>query len=198
MDILLDIDAVLRNFLVGVYKTLKKYYPTKIPDKQPIVTEWDFTKFYPQIKKEEIYKIIFDKKVEEVYLHNAEPIQWMIDAIKDIRKLLDKNNYIFLRTHQPEKAIIPTIQFVQKYKIDNDGIFFSNIDVPKNKISNSILIDDKPENIIHHGLDKSIIMNRPWNQSFNRERYRISNKDELLKSIKNIFYEKEFNHARRL
>jgi hypothetical protein len=39
MDILLDIDAVLRNFLVGVYKTLKKYYPTKIPDKQPIVTE---------------------------------------------------------------------------------------------------------------------------------------------------------------
>lgn len=193
MDLLYDIDGVLRDFVSSSHKTLKKHFPKKVPNQKPKVG-WHIHKWYPKFNKNEIYNLLFDKYAKEVFYQNAESFQWAIDSINIIRKKVSNINRIFLRTHQDWKRMLWTLLFLEQNKINDkiDGCFYTNSEIEKNIISNSILIDDKKENIVAHGLDKSILITRNWNKDFNSEYLkRATNTKSLLEHIYEILQTQE-------
>ena len=200
MDLLFDIDGVLRNYIFAVYKTLKYHHPEKVPSKEPKINCWDFAeKFYPEFDKQELYHLIFNKYANMTYYSFARVFWWVVESINELKDV-ERVDRIFLRTHQPDAGLVPTINFILHHKIYNDGIFFTHANVKKNIIPNSILIDDKYENIIDHGIETSIVIKRLWNQKYKNEfKYIASTKKQLIKHVKEIINNnnKENNYAWR-
>lgn len=160
----IDIDGVLRNFIDSIYFTLKEKHPKKCPEEKPIITSWDFSKEYPKFNRKKLFNLVFNTYAKEIFYENAKPYADSKSLIYQIRKKFP-NLKIILRTHQNKNTVKYTDMWLNKYQIPHDGVFYSDSKINKNLIKNSILIDDKPENI--KAIRYGILVTRNWNKSGN-------------------------------
>lgn len=177
----IDIDGVIRDFMGSVYTTLKAIDEKKVPNKEPIIYQWDFSSAYPDIPKDKLLKLVFKSKVKEIYYSNAKPYEMGINLLNAIRKEFPSSK-IILRTHQSKESTTWTDRWLNKYNIPYDGVFYSRRDIDKNLIPNTVLIDDNWNNI--QKVNYGILVSRNWNNV--NYKYRSNSVKEIISFIKEI------------
>lgn len=178
LQILCDIDDVLNNLTVWWTLWLDANYHLDV--KHEDITEWDMTKFYPSLTREQIYEPL---KLEEFWSQLNPP--WL--AGKMIKQLLDDGHEIYL--------VSATHPYNTKFKYDYLQKFFSCIPShniiftsQKQMIKGDVLIDDAPHHLIGGDYEK-ILVSAPYNRNFDTEgngMYRADNWEEIYSIIQEI------------
>lgn len=174
-----DIDGVVRNFVSSVYHVLDFHYPEKTPDEEPIHRNWSLHLQYPKFNKSNFYNLVFNKHAEQIF-YFAKPYELADEFIKELNNIPNFN--LIFRTHQNKKTGLHTHKWILEQGWDFDGLFMSNSKDNKEYID-SIIIDDKPDNII--GKPYGILMDRPWNHNFKYDR-RAFNYEDVIKKIRKL------------
>ena len=180
MMILIDADGVLEDLTQKWVIYINEKYGTSV--KYEDVTEWDMTKSFPTLTREQIY----GAELEEDLYERLEPY---VNAVKYVKQLLDDGHIIYIVTSSPYQVI--------KCKIERVILKFfpflswENIIITSNKkmINGDVLIDDGIHNLLG-GKYKKLLMSAPYNKKFNAEEngmVRVNNWVEIYEAISEMY-----------
>lgn len=160
-----DCCGVVHDFLGSVHKVLKIYEPEMIRSEEPPRKKhYGLEKQYPQYDPQVLNYLVYNEYAEDIFCKEAILYEGVFDFMYDI---YDKGEVI-IRTHQPSCQISFYVQkLLSEESIPYDGFFSTTDSLSKNMIKNSILIDDKPSNII--GCNRSILIDRKYNRDFDHD-----------------------------
>jgi 5'(3')-deoxyribonucleotidase len=175
MLIKVDIDGVLRDFVGSVYNHLYSIMPQDVPENEPLITKWDIHEFYPKIRKDEFYRLIFYTYGYEIFSF-AKPYPDAWDFMMVLRNL---GVTIVLFTQQTLSNATHTLRWLKKYSIPFDYFIFT--ETKDKRLMPGLLLDDKPENMFS-GAD--ILLDRPWNQDFTWANRAMNLEDAAMKISK--------------
>lgn len=174
--ILIDIDDVIENLCEAWVEWLNKQYGTSVDYTD--ITEWDISKFFPNLTKEQVYEP----------LHN--PLLWEYVEPKDgaveyVKKLIDDGYDVYLCTSTDYRNVKPKFESViQKhfpYISWNQVIIASH----KQMINADVLVDDGVHNL-ENGNYIKILVSAPHNASYDaksNDMYRADNWEEIYNLI---------------
>lgn len=174
-----DVDGVIRNFAGSVYRVLKKNFPNITPSEQPIHNLWDMSINYPEFDKQEFYNLIFHTLAEDIYF-NANPYPGTKEFLEHLYQI--EGYDLILRTHQNNETALYTYRWLLSFNYSFNG-FFVTKSGDKKDYMNSIIIDDKPDNLLYN--HNGILMDRPWNQDSKFSR-RAHNYQEVLNYVNQL------------
>lgn len=176
LTILTDIDDVLNNLCSAWCEWLNKEYDTSISADD--VTEWDISKFFPALSKEQVF--------EPLHIDSFwETVKVRLDAIKYVKKLFDEGYDIYLCTSTDYRNIkIKYELLIEKYF---PYIGWNHVIVVHNKqmVKADYLIDDAPHNL-EGGSYKKLLFTAPHNKNYNAELngiVRVNNWREIYEII---------------
>jgi len=176
MNIILDCDDVLREFVPEVVKTYNKEHFTdyKLED---IIT-WEIKDVLTEIK--DFQKYVTDRK--EIFLNS----QVCEDVYETINTLKNKGHRIIISTYQFKGIEQYTMEWLKKNNIYYDDIFFGR---DKFLVQGDIFVDDKYSNITKYekfNINTVLFLkNRPWNTGLiNPCMNRINTIKEILNYVK--------------
>lgn len=179
MIILIDADGVLEDLTQKWVAYLNERYGTSV--KYDNVTDWDMTKSFPTLTREQIYEI----ECEEKLWDRVEPY---VGAVEYVKKLIDEGHTVYIVTVSPYQAIRhKTEKVLLKYF---PYLSWNNVIITSNKqmIKGDVLIDDGVHNLIGGDYIK-ILMTAPYNKTFDAEgngMIRVTNWEEIYKAISKI------------
>jgi len=184
----IDIDGVARDLVGRLIEVYKKHYGDLEIDYDDI-TEYGLHKFFPI--GDYIYDFMWLEHVDEV-VAQAPAIRGIRRFIGDLRELHDDDIKVFLVSHQPPTAFLPTAQWIEQHRLfrEVDGVILLKgglaKSIEKSEFDLDILIDDSTENLKefreHGGI--AIAFAQPWNQDWDGPRY--SSFDRIVEHIKTI------------
>lgn len=172
----LDVDGILRNFVDSFHRTYIKYYPEHEDQIKP-VNGWGLDKVYPLGKK--INDFMYEEHLEEVFLE-ADILPGAFEFVGKLRE----HGKIHIVTFQPVGKEIPTILWLQKYKIKYDAI---SIIFDKTQIDGTCLIDDGLHNLVAEaksGKSVPVALACPWNTEW--DGWRFDTYDEIVNFVSMI------------
>ncbi len=176
MIILVDADGVLEDLTEKWVLYLNELYGTNV--KYEDIKEWDMTKDFPMLTREQIY----ETEIEERLYERLEPLP---GARECLEKLIDRGHRIFVVTSTPfqvikvkfERAIFRFYPFLTW----KDVIIASD----KKMIKGDVLIDDGVHNL-EGGEYRKILMDAPYNESYDAEgngMVRVKNWEEIYAAV---------------
>lgn len=153
--ILVDMDNVLENLdVVWVDELNKRHGLRMTPDD---ITEWDMSKFYPGLKRDEVFAPLHDEAVWK----RVEPLPYAQEAVSGLKK--DGHDVIVVTASHPDTV---------KYKYDWLERYFPEIRYKdiifcarKQQVLGNFLIDDAPHNLFG-GLYTPILFCAPHNKAW--------------------------------
>ena len=181
MVILVDLDNVLINTGQAWVDVLNERYGTTV--KYDDVSEWDITKFFPTLSRDEVYEPLSTGEVWS----RALPID---GARECLEKLIDEGHDVYVVTASSLNTIGKKWkEILQRYF---PMIKHNNVIVASNKqmIVADVLIDDAPFNI-DGGKYIGILFDAPHNRGCDTEfdsvfGGRASNWDDVYRTIEKI------------
>jgi 5'(3')-deoxyribonucleotidase len=158
MNIGIDIDGVLRDQV----QTFTNRYLLDYPEHKDLikpVTDWDMHLFYPIGK--EIYKKWFGPWVKDC----MEDGIIYEGAVEFVQTLKGQGHKVYLVTSQPRGTERYTVAWVDKHKIEHDGILFCS---NKRLVACDFLLDDGEHNLqsVDAFVTKPVCYDQPWNQKW--------------------------------
>jgi 5'(3')-deoxyribonucleotidase len=97
-------------------------------------------------------------------------------AVETLTKLHELHDVFFLTAGYPETIGVRNRWLEGKFKFYNESMLIKC--TRKQLIKGDWLLDDRPSNLIG-GSYQGILMNRPWNRTFNAESYLIPRVDKV-------------------
>lgn len=174
--ILIDIDDVLENLCETWVNWLNKRYDTDV--KYNEITEWDMSKFFPNLTKGQVYAPLHNPKIW--YRVKPKP-----GAVEYVKKLIDEGYNVYLCTTTDYRNVRPKFEgVIQKhfpYINWNQVIIASR----KQMINADILIDDGVHNL-ENGNYTKILFTASHNVNYDAEgngMYRANNWEEVYNLI---------------
>ena len=178
LTILFDADDVCENLLDCWLAILNRDYGTALT--RDDITEWDVTKFFPSISKQQIFAPLFGEEIWNL----LEPIQ---DAPNYLRLLYNEGHHLYMVTATDYRTcekklnrILEIFPFLPK-----ENIIISH---HKQLILGDILIDDAPHNLVG-GCYRPILFTQPHNKNFPAEQFgmtRVSTWEEIYALVHSI------------
>ena len=176
LTILVDMDDTLENLLEEWVKFLNEEHNLRVDINN--VTNWDMSKTFTMLSRQEIYAPLFNKSLWERVKPLPGAVQYVNRLIKDGHRVV-----IVTASHQ-DTVSIKLNDVLFKY-----FPFFTYKDViitsQKQLINGDILIDDAPHNL-EGGKYKGILMTAPHNKSYKAEEHglvRVNDWEEIYKLI---------------
>ena len=162
LNIALDVDGVLRDFVSSLQHQYTEDYIGFDNHWMKPVSKWDLAEFFSIGAS--IYQYIYEERTREIF-YRARPYQGAVDFVKTLRYLGHK---VIICTSQNKDSFYYTFEWLEKCDILYDGIF-CKIDsfLPKSMLDVDLLLDDYPNNCDNRNKDNFILMDRPWNQESN-------------------------------
>ena len=162
LKVLCDADDCLENLVLPWTEVINHKFGTNV--KWQDITEWDMSKFFPSLAKEQVYSPIY----EDGFWDSVQPMPW---ATSFINQILDDGHELYIVTATNYQTcgakITKLLELFPMLKWEN-FIITSN----KQMVRGDVLIDDCPQNLID-GLYYKVLFNRPHNQNFNEKEYGI-------------------------
>lgn len=154
--ILIDIDDTIEDLLGAWCKWLNEHHGTTVSPND--ITEWDMTKFFPQISKEEVFEPL--NKAE--FWQTVKPKEGAADYV---RKLMLDDFKVFLCTSSTYHSIKPKYEFIIKKYFP--FVKWSDIIIASDKsmIKGDFIIDDGLHNMQGDRLC-CVLMTAPHNRDF--------------------------------
>ena len=184
--ILIDVDDTIEYLCKAWVEWLDNKYNTGV--KYDDITEWNINKFFPKLKKEQIYEPLHTDE----FWKSVKPMK---DAIKYVRKLMKDGFDVYLCTSTDYRNVKPKFEYIIMEHFPY--ISWDQVIVAYNKhmIKADILVDDGVHNIVG-GDFYGILFTAPHNKSFDAENngvVRANNWSEVYNIIKMYekMYEKE-------
>lgn len=174
--ILIDIDDTIENLCETWVDWLNRQYGTSV--KYNEVTEWDISKFFPTLTKEQVYEP----------LNN--PILWDYvkpkpGAVKYVKKLIDDGYNVYLCTATNYRNVkLKFEKVIQKYfpYISWNQVIITSC---KQLINADLLIDDAVRNL-KDGNYAKILFSAPHNLNYDATKnnmYRVNNWEDVYTRI---------------
>lgn len=176
--ILIDIDDTIENLCETWVSWLNKQYGTSV--KYDEITEWDMSKFFPNLTKEQVFEPLHNPKLWDY-------VQPKHGAVEYVKKLIDEGYNVYLCTSTDYRNVRPKYEgVIQKYF---PYIKWSQVIIASHKqmIKADFLIDDGVHNL-ENGDYIKILMTAPHNKDYDAEgngMYRADNWKNVYKIIKN-------------
>lgn len=174
--ILIDIDDTIENLCETWVDWLNKQYGTSV--KYNEITEWDMSKFFPNLTKEQVYEPLHNPKLWDY-------VQPKPGAVEYVKKLIDEGYNVYLCTTTDYRNVRPKFENVIKkhfpYINWNQVIIASR----KQMINADVLVDDGVHNL-ENGNYIKILVSASHNASYDAEvngMYRVNNWEEIYKLI---------------
>lgn len=179
MTILIDADGVLEDLTQKWVVYINEKYGTSV--KHEDVTEWDMTKCFPTLTREQVYGAELE---DELY----ERLELYENAVRYVKQLINDGHTIFVVTTSPYQVIRAKVErVVLKYF---PFLSWENVIITSNKkmIRGDILIDDGIHNLLG-GEYMKLLMTAPYNKNYNAEEngmIRVNNWAEIYEVISGI------------
>ena len=176
MVILIDADGVLEDLTQKWVIYLNEKYGTSV--RYEDVTEWDMTKNFPSLTREQVYGAELD---DELY----ERLKPYDGAVQYVKKLMDDGHTVYVVTTSPYQILkVKTEKVLLKYF---PFLTWKNVIVTSDKklIKGDILIDDGIHNLLGGDYLK-ILMSAPYNRDFDAGKngmIRVHNWKEIYEII---------------
>lgn len=176
LTVLVDMDDVLENLFETWVSYLNRRYDTNVNVDE--VFEWDFTKNFPMLSKEQIFKPLTEKDL----WCEVKPIPGSVEYLK---KIIDDGHKVRIVTaSHPDTVAVKLNNVLFKY-----FPFISYRDViisyDKKMIRGDVLIDDYPYNL-EGGAYIGLLMEAPHNRLYKtneRDIVRVKSWDEIYHKI---------------
>ena len=180
--ILIDIDDTIIDLLSAWCKWLNNKYNLCIKPEE--VTDWDITKFFPTLNKEQVF--------EPLHIDNFwETVKPKDNAAKYVKQLIDDGFNVYFCTTTDYRNIKPKYEYIiLKYFpfISWKQVIVAN---RKQMVKADFLIDDGVHN--HYNGDYvKILMSAPHNRNYDEitnGMYRVENWETIYKYIKSFTVE---------
>lgn len=175
-------DDVLENLCETWVSQLNKLFQLDV--KMDDITEWDMSKAFPMLTKEEIYWPLGT----EMLWKRVKPLP---GAVHYLKKLIDDGHEVIVVTAATSKSTPLKLEEVLfKYF---PFISMKNVIIATQKwlIRGDVMVDDGPHNLKDF-FGESILFTQPHNRSFDNDAYgirRADNWDEVYKLIQKIAQE---------
>lgn len=169
MRILIDMDEVMINTVSCWVKALNNKFGTNV--KFEDITDWDMAKAFPDLSENDIWSVF---NVE--FWANVEPITGSCSAIE---YLIKKGHNIYVVTAAYPDSLSYRYMILKMYYpfIPIENVIICH---KKQLVDADVLIDDGIHNI-EGGKYKTILFNKPWNQSCDYKWiYKANNWSEIL------------------
>ena len=109
---LVDIDGVLRNLVGASDQVYHEFYP----DHEPVITNsYALADRYP-MWGEDCYRILFEERVEDVFLNYAEPYPGAIDALNNLHNIPGRETILLSKQSGPR--IHNTLRWLADHAVD--------------------------------------------------------------------------------
>lgn len=177
--VLVDIDDTIEDLCGAWCRWLNERYGTFV--KHEDITDWDVSKFFPSLTKEQVYEPLHD----DDFWYTIEPLP---GAIKYLEMMLNDGFNVYLCTSTDYRNVKPKYEaIIQRYF---PFIDWRKIIVAHNKqmIKADFLIDDGTHNL-EGGDYHKILMSAPHNKSYNAElndMIRVNSWEEVYNTVKRI------------
>ena len=179
MVILVDMDDTIENLLESWVGYLNEKYCTNVnPDD---VTDWDVSKSFPELTREQVYKPLFDDELWRT-------VKPMDGAAENLKRLIDEGHEVYIVTNSCYQTLVVKMEEVLfryfPFLTWEQVILASN----KQMIRGDVLIDDGIHNLIDGDYIK-ILMDAPHNRQYDAApmgMYRVHNWDEVYKLIRQL------------
>lgn len=182
MTILVDMDDTIEGLLDAWTEFLRKKHGVEVYSDD--IMEWDMSKAYPTLTKDEVYAPLYEEEMWE----NVLPFE---DAVMYLQKLISEGHEVVLVTASHYDAVGMKMRNVlNRYFpfIPYDNVIITS---KKQMVVGDVLVDDAPHNLIG-GKYKGILFSAPHNRGFRAEKYgmrRASNWSEVYQIIQDIEHE---------
>ena len=178
MRIFCDADDVLINTVECWVELINKTYNQNV--KPETVTDWDATKAYPNLTKEQVYGVL-----------NADTLWYMVEPLPGskeyLKRLLDDGHEVYITTasdYRTASAKIMRLLEMFPFLTERHIIIIKN----KQILQGGVMIDDGLHNLIGGNYEK-ILFTKPHNQSFDAENsgmYRANNWQQVYALVNEI------------
>ena len=175
MRIFCDADDVLINTVECWVKLINTTYNQNV--KPEAVTDWDATKAYPMLTKEQVYGVL-----------NADTLWYMVEPLPGskeyLKRLIDDGHEVYITTasdYHTATAKILRILEMFPFLTERQIIIIKN----KQILQGGVMIDDGLHNLIGGNYEK-ILYTKPHNASFDAESngmIRVHNWEEIYRVI---------------
>ena len=181
---LLDVDGVIRNWVVSV----ETFYALEFPQKRIIkpFLQWDVSVNFPDHSPSDFWTWVYNSPSSYDMSYYAPEYPFVAKIIKK----LNQHCKVSICTYQPSQACkAATLEWLELRDIAYSDIIFA-----KEKWNyQGILIDDALHNVEKHlemhGPNSAILMDQPWNSissNHDIENCRVKTLDEALVKIKSL------------
>lgn len=159
LTILVDVDNVLEELTLAWVERLNEKYGTAV--KLDDITEWDMTKFFPTLERDEVFSPLHEVELWE----SMKPMSGSIEYVK--RLIADGHDVVIVTASHIDTIPMKYKLFLKKYFsfIPYSNVIFTN---RKQLIAGDVLVDDAPHNLIG-GKYKCILFDSSHNRSFDAE-----------------------------
>lgn len=161
MVVLVDLDDTIERLLDAWCCWLNRVYGTTVQPED--VTEWDITKFFPSLTKEEVFAPLYTG----FFWSTVKPKS---DAMEYLWKIHENGDQIYIITSSNFETIKPKFDcIIGRYF---PWVPYSNVIVASNKqmVSGDVLVDDGIHNLIGGKYEK-ILMTAPHNKYIDLSTY---------------------------
>lgn len=178
MRIFCDADDVLINTVECWVELINNTYNQNVKPEE--VTDWDATKAYPNLTKEQVYGVL-----------NADTLWYMVEPLPGskeyLKRLLDDGHEVYITTasdYRTASAKIMRILEMFPFLTERHIIIIKN----KQILQGGVMIDDGLHNLIGGNYQK-ILFTKPHNKNFDAEgngMIRVHNWEEIYHTISNM------------
>jgi 5'-nucleotidase len=179
ITILVDMDDTIENLLDSWIACLNERHSLTVQLSD--ITDWDMTKFFPQITEHELYEPLFEPE----FWDTVKPRK---DAIEYLGRLQDEGCNIYIVTSSHYKTIeakMERVLFKHFPFIKWNHVITADF---KQMIKGDVMIDDAQHNLIG-GEYERILMDAPHNQNFKNNLFGIK-RANCWKCIYDIIHER--------
>lgn len=179
LTILVDMDDTIEQLLKAWLKCLNEKYGRDVKCEE--VVDWDITKVYPGLTREQVYGEInlpgFWGKVE--------PVPGAVEALKHF---LDSGHKVFIVTATPYQSVPEKMDdLLFKYF---PYLSWENVIITSSKqlVHGDVLIDDGVHNLENGNFEK-ILITAPYNKDYDAEAngmHRVSGWKEIVEIVDEI------------
>ena len=162
LTILVDADDVIENLVERWIEVLNHMSGSNLKERD--ITEWDITRFYPQLHNEEIYRVLDKKSFWDGLKAVPGAYDAMVSLAEDghVIKIVTASHYNTLQYKIPK--IIDLFPFLEW----EDFIVTSE----KFRVNGDVIIDDNPLNLRGERRYK-LLFDRPHNQKYDAEKNNV-------------------------
>ena len=159
LTVLVDLDDTIEGLLQAWVDYLNTHHGTAV--KKDDVTEWDVSKFFPQIPTTEVYAPLYNDE----FWKTVEPFE---DAARYLQKWKDDGHTVLIVTTSDYRTLRSKMENVLFRYFPmftwNDVIITAH----KQLVSGDVLVDDDIHNLIDGSYEK-LLMDAPHNRRFDAD-----------------------------